>query len=146
MHRMALLVVLVSMAANALAQRELDATFGDGGHVSLGFDATGGNANDWGLAACPHPSGSLVVTGLASGGRRVVTAWLTAGGELDTAFSGDGKESFPLPASHLVFARLGLCHPDGRIYLAYESADVTDDGGPGRRSRPARDRSPRAST
>jgi hypothetical protein len=122
------LLLTAVLVGDAFAQREIDPSFGDGGYVSLGFDATDGNADDFGLAACPHPSGSLVVTGLASGGRRVVTAWLTPEGKLDSAFSGDGKESFPLPPPYRIFARYGLCHPSGRIYIAYELVDDSQEG------------------
>jgi hypothetical protein len=128
MRCIAIFLVTALLVGDAFAQREIDPDFGEGGHVALGFDAIEGDADDFGLAACPHPSGSLVVSGLASGGQRVVTAWLTAEGELDKTFSGDGKESFPLVRPPNMYARYGLCHPSGRIYLVYEIADDTDEG------------------
>lgn len=82
----------------------------------LGFLPVSGNNADVGSVACPGANGTLMVTGNASGGQRIVTARLLSNGDLDTSFSGDGKETFNLLAD-AGFAP-GACQPNGDMLIA----------------------------
>lgn len=121
----ALLPILMSVDASA----EIDPRFGVAGSVRLGFQPqyVGVNADrDRAFAACGVGSGPLMVVGLASDDRRIVTAWLTEDGELDVRYSADGKESFTLhQGESLIFNPVGTCLPDGDVLLAYEVAPNT---------------------
>lgn len=116
----AALATLAALAIAMPAGAQIDRSFGGYGYVGIGFAAEGnGAAHDFGIAACPGPSGTLVAVGTASDGSRVVTAWLTPGGALDPAFSSDGKESFHIADG--IRGAVGLCTSDGGIVLAYAS-------------------------
>ena len=129
MFRSPILLALVLQGASAAAPAQhIDTAFGSAGLVRLGFQGwtgtSGGDGNadaDRGVVACNGPQGSLVALGLASEGRRLVTAWLDNGGALDTRFSQDGKESFTLHAGgQRIEGAIGLCLPEGGMLLAYE--------------------------
>lgn len=129
MFRFPMFLALALLGASAAAPAQhVDTAFGSAGLVRLGFQGwTGGGGGDGsadadrGVLACNGPLGSLVVLGLASEGRRLVTAWLDNSGALDTRFSDDGKESFTLHAGGQRIERaIGLCLPEGGMLLAYE--------------------------
>lgn len=122
---------LLILVCSVSAQAEVDRGFGQDGHVTLGFQPRGtapGADQDVASVACAGPNGSLVVMGIASGERRIVTAWLTESGELDTNFSVDGKETFDVPGGLSASALLGACLPGGKLLLAYEHYDGTPAG------------------
>lgn len=95
----------------------LDPTFGDGGIRHYGFQAVAGGAHDRAIVACSAANGTLTVMGRASSDRRIVTIRLNRDGSYDPSFSGDGKESFDLPASPAEFTP-GLCQTDGHLVAA----------------------------
>lgn len=95
----------------------LDPTFGDGGMQRYGFQPVGNGSHDRAVVACPGPNGTLTVLGRASNDQRIVTVRLLPDGRYDESFSGDGKESFDLPASYAEFVP-GLCQPDGHLLIA----------------------------
>lgn len=117
----------IFLAATGAAFAQPDPGFGQDGAVTLGFQPVGSGASasaDIAYVACAGPSGSLMVSGRASGGRRIVTAWLDDRGVLDTRFSGDGKESITLHDGERVVAfAVGLCMADGDALLAFEMYD-----------------------
>lgn len=115
-----LVVVLLAATAPAHAFGTLDRRFGQAGTVRLGFQAVAGESNDIAVVACSS-SDALTVVGLASGGRRVVTARLDEGGGLI------GKQSFDLPGEG-AYDPVGTCLPEGRIALVLEATDAQDDG------------------
>lgn len=116
-------VVLAALcvAGSSEAQR-LDPHFGGDGRVSLGFTPVDGHETDHAVVACASGS-RLLVSGLASGGWRVVTAALTENGGLDTQFSEDGKETFnPTRTPRVSDApAVGACLADGSPVLAYSA-------------------------
>ena len=109
------------MAGSSEAQR-LDPRFGGDGRVSLGFTPVAGSETDHAVVACANGS-RLLVSGLASGGWRVVTAALTESGALDIGFSDDGKETFnPQRTPRIGDApAIGACLADGSPVLAYSA-------------------------
>lgn len=123
------LFALAACTVAPLAAAEIDPHFGTDGSVRLGFQpqhAAPDADNDWAIAACGRNGGPLMVVGLASGTRRLVTAWLTAAGQLDGRYSVDGKESFTLhQGEQRIFGPLGACLPDGDVLLAFEVTPAT---------------------
>ena len=61
--------------------------------------------------------------------RRVVTMFLTPGGELDTTIGFGGKQSFALPPGSKTDVR-GLCQADGKPVLVYNLARSADPARP----------------
>ncbi len=121
---------LLALAASTHAHAQtLDPTFGPLGQRHLAFDSIGGLGTDVALVACAGPGRTLVVTGLASGGQRVVTARLRDDGTLDPSFSDDGKESFALArvASTTLVEHVGHCLPDGDALMALRLGGQDDD-------------------
>jgi hypothetical protein len=127
--RLRFLFALAAFSVAPFAEAEIDRQFGTDGSVRLGFQpqhAAPDADSDWAIAACGRNGGPLMVVGLASGRRRIVTAWLTAAGELDVRYSVDGKESFTLhQGESRIFVPIGACLPDGDVLLAYEVAPAT---------------------
>lgn len=84
------------LVARFLANGERDLTFGDAGRQRVGFDLEGGG-HDYADAVWLRPDGRILVHGLAQndpfdGVRRTpALVQLTAEGDLDPTFSGDGK-------------------------------------------------------
>lgn len=114
---------LLPLSGEAWPQ-QLDPAFSGDGWLTEGFQPVAGQEFDIALAACAVSDGRLLVTGLASGGRRVVTLRLLEDGSLDPTFSGDGKESFDLiePAVSLHSTPTqAVCTADGRPVIAYTS-------------------------
>jgi hypothetical protein len=112
---------LLPLSGKAWPQ-QLDPDFSGDGWLTEGFQPVAGQEFDIALAACAVNGGRLLVTGLASGGRRVVTLRLLEDGSLDPTFSGDGKESFDLlePAVSLHSTPTqAVCTADGRPVVAY---------------------------
>ena len=112
---------LLPLSGKAWPQ-QLDPDFSGDGWLTEGFQPVAGQEFDIALAACAVDGGRLLVTGLASGGRRVVTLRLLEDGSLDPTFSGDGKESFDLiePAVSLHSTPTqAVCTADGRPVVAY---------------------------
>jgi hypothetical protein len=125
--RFGLCAVLIPLSA--MAADELDRGFGSAGYVSHAFQPTDGGRDDQAFVACAVPGGTaLMVAGNASSGHRTVVAWLNDAGQLDTPFSGDGKESIALPAGLVTGGTAGACLPDGRILLAQELFDGSLQG------------------
>ena len=125
-----ILGLAAALAAGPLAaEGRLDTGFGEQGWVVEGFqpDPAGGPVADAdvGIVACGAGPARLVATGLASRLTRVVTMFLTPGGELDTTVGFGGKQSFPLPSSAINDVR-GLCQADGKPVLAYNLARSAD--------------------
>jgi hypothetical protein len=115
------MLLMLAIPSTASAQR-LDQSFDGDGWLSAGFQAVAGMDFDIGLAACADGQGRLLVAGLASGGRRVVTMRLLENGSFDPDFSGDGKESFDLlePVAALSNASTpAVCTSDGRPVISY---------------------------
>lgn len=123
------LFALAACSVAPLAAAEIDPGFGTDGSVRLGFQpqhAATDADSDWAIAGCGRSGGPLMVVGLASGRRRIVTAWLTAAGELDVRYSVDGKESFTLhQGESRIYVPIGACLPDGDVLLAYELTPAT---------------------
>lgn len=135
MRKSIVLIAALAGAGHAAAEGRLDPGFGNAGFAIEGFQAAPGGGEgadgDIAIVSCAGPQGSLIVSGIASGGTRVVTMWLTPAGVLDTRFSDDGKASFALPAGRKGTA-VGLCQPDGKPVIAYDndpsgSPDALDD-------------------
>jgi hypothetical protein len=122
-------VLAACACAGRASANDLDWSFGTDGVRRYGFDAVGGGRNDRAAVACPGPRGSLFAVGTASTDRRIVSVWLTENGALDTSFSGDGKESFDLPAAYPhAYGETGLCGSDGKVTVVFESADANGEG------------------
>lgn len=118
------------LAQGAAAEGRFDDGFAEDGFAVHGFQPAPvpGGTRDMALAGCAGPSGSLMVSGLASGFARIVTLWLTPAGALDTAFSSDGKESFTLPLT-FSYSPVATCLPDGDIVIAHlRSAGAPAEG------------------
>lgn len=124
--RFALCIAL--SATTAAATDGLDPTFGGDGFVALGFQAVAGLDEDRAVLGCAGPQDTFVVTGFASGGQRVVTAWLREDGTLARGFGNEGKASYTLPAGVLSTQR-GLCRPNGTLLLAFERLDAASGEG-----------------
>jgi hypothetical protein len=106
----------------------LDPSFGDRGQLTEGFAAVAGHDDDFALAACATPGGTLTVYGAASSNVRVVTMRLRSDGSLDTGFSGDGKESFDWPGERVFDReRVGLCMGNGDAVLAQPAREAGDE-------------------
>lgn len=111
----------------AMAQL-LDPSFGDRGQLTEGFAMVTGFDDDFALAACATPGGTLTVYGSASSNGRVVTLRLRSDGSLDATFSGDGKESFDWPGERMFDReRVGLCMGNGDAVLAQPALEAGDE-------------------
>ncbi len=131
MKRLVASLLLVALIATPVAHAHsgpLDPAFGDGGMQHYGFQPIDDDARDSARVGCPGPNGTFVVYGSASGGRRIVTMRLRPDGELDTGFSGDGKESFPFdaPSAYGHFAP-GVCLPNSDAVIAHTLADASGE-------------------
>jgi hypothetical protein len=126
-HCLGLLTLGVGNVAPGYAQI-LDASFGDRGQLTEGFAMVSGRDDDFALAACATPGGTLTVYGTASGSVRVVTLRLRSDGGLDASFSGDGKESFDWPGERISHReRVGLCMSNGDAVLAQPALEAGDE-------------------
>lgn len=116
------------LACTPAAAQLLDPSFGDRGQLTEGFAAVTGFDDDFALAACATPGGTLTVYGAASSNVRVVTLRLRSDGSLDTTFSGDGKESFDWPGERMFDReRVGLCMGNGDAVLAQPALEAGDE-------------------
>ena len=127
MSKLLLFTLLALASVCAHAYGTLDRRFGDGGFVRLGFQPVMDEVEDYGIVACSGPEGTLLISGVASGGRRLVTAWLTEAGTLARDFGLEGKQSVDLARGPTFNAR-GTCLPDGKAVLAVEATDAQQDG------------------
>lgn len=114
------------------AADEVDRSFGEAGFAMFGFQPSPGvpnGGNDRAILACSGPAGTLLVSGIASADRRIVTIRITETGELDGPdFGVDGKASFPITGG-LASGATGVCQPDGKLVLAYEAYDPVSGEG-----------------
>lgn len=86
------LITLLAGRAPAEAGPLLDPTWGAGGVHTLA--ALGGYVE--GIGSCPHADGSISLIGYRTTNASLVIVRLTAGGQLDTGFSGDGVAELPI--------------------------------------------------
>jgi uncharacterized delta-60 repeat protein len=103
-------------AVRLTADGRLDAGFGDGGRVRIPFDL-GEDNTEAALAVGVRPDGRVVLAGAATDyfGRAIAyaAARLTADGNLDPTFDGDGKANGP--SGDIDSA---VVQPDGRVVFA----------------------------
>ncbi|MBL8300564.1 MAG: hypothetical protein JNN30_19675 [Rhodanobacteraceae bacterium] len=111
-----LFAVLLATSLPFFHESPLDTSFGDGRMRYFGFQSDDGNNDDEASVACPGPDRSLMITGRASNGQRIVTARLLSSGDPDVSSSGDGKETFNLIGDG--FYPKGVCQPNGDMLAA----------------------------
>jgi uncharacterized delta-60 repeat protein len=109
---MLLSAALLTRAAPApAAPGDLDASFGDHGHVSLHIGSFGAQ----GRSVIEQPDGKLVIAGEAAG--QFTIARLTRAGALDTTFAGDGVASLDFGGFDDVGYRV-VRQSDGKLVVA----------------------------
>lgn len=122
------LALSLSLMAFDTSAQVLDPSFGSGGQITQGFAQVGGFDDDFALAACATPGGTLTVYGSASSNVRVVTLRLRGDGSLDPSFSDDGRESFDWPGERMFDReRVGLCMANGDAVLAQPALEGGDE-------------------
>jgi len=116
----------------------IDRSFGDQGFTGITFGSPPTSALDPGVAL--QPDGKIVVGGFGEGALAV--ARLQPGGELDTTFSGDGRQTLDFNPQQQDFGRAVALAPGGEIVISGSSAgnvtvigrlqaDPADGGGGG---------------
>jgi uncharacterized delta-60 repeat protein len=102
---------------------QLDPTFSGDGRASTRFDGDAG-----GSALAIQPDGKIVVAGSANrygfGRLRFAVARFSAGGALDTDFSGDGMATTSFPGKSGAWANAVTLQPGGKII----AAGTTEEG------------------
>lgn len=106
------------------ADGQLDTTFGTGGKTVLSFDL-GESHSDETVGMSIHSDGRILVAGVAAatGGGQLVTARLTADGQLDPTFGTGGKTINPSPMANGSTLRFNTFEPlpEGGMILAGET-------------------------
>jgi uncharacterized delta-60 repeat protein len=124
------------LVARFLTDGERDFTFGNAGRQRVGFDLEGGG-HDYADAVWLRPDGRILVHGLAQndpfdGVRRTpVLVQLTAEGDLDPTFSGDGKLVLLFPdQGHTAGSSATAILPaaNGAVWVTNICYECTGDG------------------
>lgn len=108
------------------ADGTLDASFGNGGTLLVDFGAGAQSQSNWLLQ---QPDGKLVAAGLymdlSTFALDFGAARVTANGQLDTSFDGDGMLSVDVAGSDDVAGSIAL-QPDGKLVLAGVALSTVD--------------------